>query len=218
MSINKLSEFAVNGDKSISGLTLTTGFPRQQKPYRQWMNYLFNMVTAKTNQLVDAVNALDAKIEPLLKPIAVGEGFFTVNDYQSASEVAAAKGYGTWQRFAEGKTLVGYSASTSTLDAYRIMGNEFGEDTHTLTVNETPSHKHSPSDQYNKFVAVWGDWTDVDLGKNTPVFTGEEEDGEIVGKMPLANWNNAKEKSIGGGKSHNNIQPSIVVAYWIRTA
>jgi len=216
MSINRIDEFAKNGDKSISGLTLTTGFPRQQKPYRQWMNYLFNMVTAKTNQLVDAVNALDIKIEPLLKPIAIGEGFFTVNDYQSASEVAAAKGYGTWQRFAEGKTLVGYSSDSGDTDDYRIMGNEFGENTHTLVTAETPSHKHAPNDQYNKFVAVWGDWTDVDSGKNTPDFTGIEENGEIIGKMSLANWNSAKEKSIGGDQPHNNIQPSIVVAYWLR--
>lgn len=215
MSIDKISEFAVNGDKSISGLTLTTGFPRQQKPYRQWMNYLFNMVTAKTNQLVDAVNALDIKIEPLLKPIAIGEGFFTVNDYQSASEVAAAKGYGTWQRFAEGKTLVGYSSKTSDIDSYRIMGNEFGENEHKLILDETPSHKHSNSDAYNKFGAK-GSETNNPTANTTTEFNATEK--FVVGEMSPPEWITATEQSRGGNKAHNNIQPSIVVAYWLRTA
>lgn len=212
MSINKLSEFAINGDKSISGLTLTTGFPRQQKPYRQWMNYLFNMVTAKTNQLVDAVNALDIKIEPLLEPIAVGEGFFTVNEYQSASEVAAAKGYGTWQRFAEGKTLVGYSSSTSSMDEYRIMGNTFGANTHTLVTAETPSHNHSTY-PYNKFGSRASDSNKETQGGGDYEKQPEEYG---TGDMTTANWTLATEKSIGGNQPHNNIQPSIVVAYWLR--
>lgn len=207
MSINKLSEFAVNGDKSISGLTLTTGFPRQQKPYRQWMNYLFNMVTAKTNQLVDAVNALDVKIEPLLKPIAIGEGFFTVNDYQSASEVAAAKGYGTWQRFAEGKTLVGYSAQSGELDDYRIIGNEFGENEHRLTANEGPKHVHRLV-----LKSLSGGVVDVAAADtlkfvNDPTVTGNSNGG------PYAQGDTVES---GLGQAHNNIQPSIVVAYWLR--
>lgn len=213
MSINKLSEFAVNGDKSISGLTLTTGFPRQQKPYRQWMNYLFNMITAKTNQLVDAVNALDVKIEPLLKPIAIGEGFFTVNDYQSASEVAAAKGYGTWQRFAEGKALVGYSAQSGELGEYRIMGNEFGANTHTLSLDESPSHKHSTA-PWNKFGARASDTT---TNTTAVEFDRTNTTGELaVGSFTTANWTLATEKTAGGNQPHNNIQPSIVVAYWLR--
>lgn len=194
MSINKLSEFAINGDKSISGLTLTTGFPRQQKPYRQWMNYLFNMVTAKTNQLVDAVNALDIKIEPLLKPIAIGEGFFTVTDYQSASAVAAAKGYGTWQRFAEGKTLVGYSSSESEIDNYRIMGNTFGANTHVLSEQEMPRHSH-------------------DMNFRTGNISGSTRPAT---DSTSSSTSNTITSSTGGNQPHNNIQPSIVVAYWLR--
>lgn len=214
MSINKLSEFAKNGDKSISGLTLTTGFPRQQKPYRQWMNYLFNMVTAKTNQLVDAVNALDVKIELLLKPIAIGEGFFTVTDYRSASAVATAKGYGTWQRFAEGKTLVGYSAQSGEIDDYRIMGNVFGENTHKLVTAETPSHTHSTY-PYNKFGSKASESSKETYSGGDYTKTTEEYGG---GDMTAANWTLATEKSIGGNQPHNNIQPSIVVAYWLRVA
>lgn len=215
MSINKLSEFAVNGDKSISGLTLTTGFPRQQKPYRQWMNYLFNMVTAKTNQLVDAVNALDVKIEPLLKPIAIGEGFFTVTDYQSASEVAAAKGYGTWQRFAEGKTLVGYSAQSGELDEYRIMGNEFGANTHTLSKNEMPKHKHAYSASHEGGSNADNDSTGwFSTNNSAPIVKHSESNTD--GSQTNASGGGNALYSEGGNQPHNNIQPSIVVAYWLR--
>lgn len=212
--IKKLDEFAQNGDKSISGLTLTTGFPRQQKPFRQWMNYLFNWLTVKQNEVIDSVNALDLKVEPLLKPIAIGEVFITTASY-TAAEVAERHGYGTWQRFAEGKTLVGYSSKTSDLDDYRIMGNEFGANTHKLTIAETPSHNHSTA-PYNKFAARASDTTSNTTGT---VFDRDVLAAELaIGSFTTANWTLATEKSIGGNQPHNNIQPSIVVAYWLRVA
>lgn len=212
MSIKKLDEFAINGDKSINGLTLTTGFPRQQKPYRQWMNYLFNMVTAKTNQLVDAVNVLDIKIEPLLKPIAIGEVFITTASY-TAAEVAERHGYGTWQRFAEGKTLVGYSSKTSDLDDYRIMGNEFGANTHQLSLSEMPEHKHSDSDKFKYFTARHFKSESITAGDF--VQTNMEWQNHQITESEFAQ---ALEKTRGSSQPHNNIQPSIVVAYWLRVA
>lgn len=193
MSIKNLDEFAVNGDKSISGLTITTGFPRQQKPYRQWMNYLFNLLSKKTNEVIDDVNDLNIKVDPLLEPIHVGELFVTTVDYDSASQVANRHGYGTWQRFAEGKTLVGYSSSESEIDEYRIMGNEFGENEHRLTANEIPPHTHK--------VVLSGN-NDSGNSFESASATGSTKQGETL--------------SSGGGESHNNIQPSIVVAYWLR--
>ena len=58
MAINKISEFAKDGERSITGLTISDGFPQSQKPARQWFNYLFNTVTKSINELVDAVNEL----------------------------------------------------------------------------------------------------------------------------------------------------------------
>lgn len=196
--IKKLDEFAQNGDKSISGLTLTTGFPRQQKPFRQWMNYLFNWLAVKQNEVIDSVNALDLKVEPLLKPIAIGEVFITTASY-TAAEVAERHGYGTWQRFAEGKTLVGYSSKTSDLDDYRIMGNEFGANTHKLTVAEMPSHSH-----------------DLNIYSRTIAGDSSEEGDDTVAKTNAGL--SGFIRNTGGNQPHNNIQPSIVVAYWLRVA
>lgn len=196
--IKKLDEFAQNGDKSISGLTLTTGFPRQQKPFRQWMNYLFNWLAVKQNEVIDSVNALDLKVEPLLQPIAIGEVFITTASY-TAAEVATRHGYGTWQRFAEGKTLVGYSSKTSDLDDYRIMGNEFGANTHKLTVPEMPSHSH-----------------DLNIYSRTIAGDSSEEGDDTVAKTSAGL--SGFIRNTGGNQPHNNIQPSIVVAYWLRVA
>lgn len=196
--IKKLDEFAQNGDKSISGLNLTTGFPRQQKPFRQWMNYLFNWLAVKQNEVIDSINALDLKVEPLLKPIRVGEIFVTTASY-TADEVAERHGYGTWQRFAEGKTLVGYSSKTSDLDDYRIMGNEFGANTHKLTVAEMPSHSH-----------------DLNIYSRTIAGDSSEEGDDTVAKTSAGL--SGFIRNTGGNQPHNNIQPSIVVAYWLRVA
>lgn len=193
MTIEKLEEFAVNGDKSITGLNLTTGFPRQQKPFRQWMNYLFNWSTVKTNEIIDLVNGLEFKVAILSKPIAVGELFITTNEYATAAQVAARHGYGTWVRFAEGRTLVGYSSTADNGEQYRIMKNTFGANTHKLTVAEMPNHNHTLP------------------GENTSAMTGGGAAGGTVTTQKPTSYS-------GGDQPHNNIQPSIVVAYWLRTA
>ncbi|ENX58803.1 MULTISPECIES: phage tail protein [Acinetobacter] len=57
MSIEKLTEFAKNVDSTGSnteGLELEKGFPSKLQPARQWFNWLFNKVTKKVNELIDA--------------------------------------------------------------------------------------------------------------------------------------------------------------------
>lgn len=193
MTIQKLEEFAVNGDKSITGLNLTTGFPRQQKPFRQWMNYLFNWLASKTNEIIQGVNILELKVDILSRPVRVGEIFITTQEYATATQVAARHGYGTWVRFAEGRTLVGYSSTADNGEQYRIMKNTFGENTHKLTVAEMPNHNHTLP------------------GENTSAMTGGGAAGGTVTTQKPTSYS-------GGDQPHNNIQPSIVVAYWLRTA
>jgi hypothetical protein len=219
MTINKLSEFARDGDKSISGLTLTAGFPLRQKPFRQWFNWIFNEITKKTNELVVDVNAnsqsvidnandivnLDAKVLPLFEPIEVGELFMTTKDYQSPQDVMVRHGYGTWERYAEGRTLVGYSNKSSDPSSYKTMGNEFGENEHQLTVAEMPSHSHE-----NKIRGSGG-------GANTNPYEAYKGAASANDHYGLYEGGITIEKT-GGDQPHNNIQPSIVAAYWLRIA
>lgn len=51
--MDKLEEFSLNGPRNTDGLTLLSGFPSNQKPARQWFNWLFNSITKKINEIID---------------------------------------------------------------------------------------------------------------------------------------------------------------------
>ena len=53
MAIEKLSEFAKDGQKNTDDLNLTDGFSVSKKPARQWFNWLFNSLTLKINEIID---------------------------------------------------------------------------------------------------------------------------------------------------------------------
>ena len=72
MPIEKLDEFAKNGQKSTEGIILENGFPQEEKPARQWFNYIFNAISIKTNELIDssqtnadAISGINTEIEDL---------------------------------------------------------------------------------------------------------------------------------------------------------
>ncbi|MFL9543642.1 hypothetical protein ACKESD_17180 [Acinetobacter baumannii] len=58
--MDKLEEFSLNGPKNTDGLTLLSGFPSNQKPARQWFNWLFNSITKKINEIIDVKLDADA--------------------------------------------------------------------------------------------------------------------------------------------------------------
>lgn len=91
---------------------------------------------------------------------------------------------GTWQRIQD-RFLI---AAGSTYKA----GGTGGEATHTLTVNEMPSHSHT----------VGYEGSNSGGGKNHSVVSGSE----------------IRTSSTGGGQSHNNMPPYLSVYVWKRTA
>ncbi|WP_347454074.1 gp53-like domain-containing protein [Acinetobacter thermotolerans] len=54
MAIEKLTEFAKTGQKDTDQLDLEVGFVVNRKPARQWFNWLFNALTNKINEIIDA--------------------------------------------------------------------------------------------------------------------------------------------------------------------
>lgn len=75
---------------------------------------------------------------------------------------------------------------------FNTLGNTGGEKTHTLTVQEMPSHRHS--------IAV-------------------TEEGGTSGWAMHGNWNDdgtTNTEYTGGGQAHNNLQPYIVQNYIIK--
>lgn len=103
----------------------------------------------------------------------------------------------TWERTAVGKVLVGID---STDTDFNEIGKTSGEKTHTLTLQEMPSHYH-----------------DVKYGSSSPLglnsgATGYKLNYENGGTQQIY------AASVGGNKAHNNLQPYQVVAYWKRIA
>ncbi len=118
---------------------------------------------------------------------------------------------GTWEAFAQGKTLVGVNPNETEFNTVLKTG---GEKKHTLTEAEMPHHK---LDQVNLagsyFISAWNDnrgnvgYFDLsDLYKTTGTPYG---DG-------IANSFDTKYK--GGNQPHNNLQPYITVYFWRRIA
>lgn len=53
MAVDKLPEFAKNGQKNTDNLAQEDGFQVNLKPARQWFNFLFNKLTLSINQIID---------------------------------------------------------------------------------------------------------------------------------------------------------------------
>lgn len=122
----------------------------------------------------------------------IGKEYVTQEDINPATIL----GFGTWERL-KGKVLVGLNEED---EYFNEIGKEGGETTHTLTVDEMPSHTHT----YTK--------TNVTLkAEFDRTFTSYGADS--------ATQSNVSTSSTGGGTEFNITQPYKVVGYmWIRTA
>ena len=104
----------------------------------------------------------------------------------------------TWERFAQGRMIVGLNSSDGDFNA---VGKSGGEKTHKLTVSEMPSHNH------NIGTHVWdvGSWKNQYGSpaetRNTPLSISARSTGNT-----------------GGGNAHNNMPPYLVASLWRRVA
>lgn len=100
-------------------------------------------------------------------------------------------GVGTWVSLGAGRVLVGIDSGDTDFDT---AGETGGSKTHTLTVDEMPSHSHNIRGAND----VQNDGRPTLTGNNTTFVESTE--------------------STGGDQPHNNLQPYIVVYRWKRTA
>jgi len=144
---------------------------------------------ASTAFVTTAVAALDAAaINNIVYPVG---SIYT--NMAVATNPASLLGVGTWVAYAEGRVLVG-KAGSGTFDA---LDENLGAETHTLTAAQLPSHTHTlttfntgpPNNNFQPSYASAGI-------SNSAISTG----------------------SVGSGSAHNNLQPSVTVHMWKRTA
>jgi len=107
-------------------------------------------------------------------------------------------GFGTWVSFGEGRMLVGLDSTDTDFDTAEEEG---GSKTHTLTVDEMPSHTHTYTRlNYNPV-------------KNIDYY-------ETLGKfIDDANPTTTDtSNATGGDQAHSILNPYVVVYMWKRTA
>ena len=117
---------------------------------------------------------------------------------------------GTWQPYGTGRTLVGFDANQIEFNAIEKVG---GEKAHALTVEELPSHTHT--------ISIVPGGVGIDPGPNNSYYlTGvtTAAAGPFTTAVPdsLTESKLTGMKYIGGGGTHNNLQPYITVFMWKR--
>lgn len=199
MAITKLAEFAADGAKNTTGLVLTDGFQASVKPARQWVNWLFNSLSVKLNEVIDKLDLLPDNTTAMIDLfLPVG----TIIENNAAGFNPNTKYPGTtWVRHGEGLASVGYSTQSGDPTWTKTVGNTFGEYDVLLDVNNLP-------DKPQKYWS-WDDASGTDI--------------ENLGNYDANGGSRTRSKVLTEGtggtvNSHNNVQPSIVDARWRRTA
>lgn len=142
--------------------------------------------TAFVKAAVDAIPSVD-----LSAVYPVGSVYINAS---VATNPATLLGFGTWEAFGAGRVMVGLDAGQTEFDT---IGETGGSKTHTLTVDEIPSHSHT---------TTLNNWSADGPSALTQI------PNSISGTISYTS------SSTGGGAAHNNLQPYIVVYMWKRTA
>lgn len=123
---------------------------------------------------------------------------------------------GTWERFGNGRVLVGVD-ETSGIEKLKFPEEIGGENEHVLNIMEMPSHGHATSVStngahshgYNNPVKTNGGAWQNDNKVNEVGSERTSEEGQHTHTITLSNN--------GGGLAHNNMQEYITVFMWKRT-
>lgn len=174
---------------------------------------------AQKNQLymvVEGINDRTTAIENFIENIV--DFFLPVDTIISSFDPSFnpnIKYFGTtWILHGQGRVPVGLSTQATDAVWKKTVGNVYGSDTHTLSVDEIPSHKHSKA-PFNKFASRAGDFGAGNKTATSLDYTPSEMN---ISDITVEEWNTATEKEVGGNQPHNNVQPSIVEARWRRIA
>lgn len=104
-----------------------------------------------------------------------------------------------WDEFGAGKVLVGQDGTSD----FNTLEETGGSKTHTLTVDEMPSHQHNSN--------VMSEDDRAYIGDTYPLAHKGLDIGSSGTKAP-------KTSNTGGDQAHNILQPYIVVKMWVRRA
>lgn len=153
------------------------------------------------DNLGQIINDIQRELEELkTTQLRVRETLYPVGSiYMSATmstvdEVQATFG-GTWEAWGSGKVPVGVDPEDTDFDTVEATG---GEKTHTLTVEEMPSHRHNIGQTYSGYRLY--------------------QDGSAPNGIYTGYATSEPTNYVGGGQAHNNLQPYITCYMFKRIA
>ena len=146
----------------------------------------------------------------------VGSIYMSTTD--DTKEKVQEKFGGTWEKYAQGRTLIGEGTGTDSNGLVQTFTNNStgGEYTHKLTISEMPSHTHPHSEHI-----VDGDYGYVPAGSHIASFvhalsSNDSRNGVFTDRGPTAVVDTGLIRQNGGSESHNNIEPYIVTYMYKR--
>ena len=193
-SATSLAETDVLPIVDVSDTTQATSGTTKKSALSLIADYIKTRVETLTNKTLSTGCVIDANvnvIEVLKKAYPIGSVYINASN---STNPASLLGFGTWVAFGAGKVMVGLDAGDTSFDT---VGETGGEKTHTLTTTEIPSHNHR-----------LGSYGDPSTGGTYYYKTTRVSNQFGAGYT----------ENTGGGGSHNNLQPYIVVYFWKRTA
>ncbi len=170
-------------------------------------------ITSMQNQIDNIKGEVINEIYP------VGSIYMSTED--DTIEKVQSKFGGTWEKYSQGRTLIGEGTGTDANGLIQTFtnGRMGGEYTHTLNISEMPSHTHTQNPHFHR---VGFDNGKSRIGLNAGVaepdismYIGNYGFGARVNTM-ITDAVTATNNNTGGNSSHNNIEPYIVTYMYRR--
>lgn len=188
--VDSINSLKLETDSKISAHTSNKSNPHAVTA--EQVNAYEKTVTFTKTEIQDLLSSAIAQSKLDANPI--GTVITTTNNANPSDYIG-----GTWERFAQGRTLVGVDESD---EDFNSTGRTGGEKEHILTIDEMPSHSHQ-------------------IGRWNPSGTGYDQSQRKLAAAPnnASGVSGAVETATNGGnKAHNNLQPYVTVYYWRRVA
>ena len=180
-------EYTVSSTKVTLSETILTGNTVEVTATRMSTSELPIVTTINSSSTTSTVPSTKTVFDYVLeKTYPVGSIYMSVSDTSPATLFG-----GTWEQIKDTFLLSAGDTYTS--------GDTGGEATHTLTIDELPSHSHG-------------------IHQKAP-FTIQTNGGTDFGALYDSTvTNDSYITNTGGGEAHNNMPPYLVVYMWKRTA
>lgn len=118
---------------------------------------------------------------------------------------------GTWAAWGSGRVPVGVSTADTEFNTVEKVG---GAKTHTLTIEQIPSHNHNGSTGSSSIAPLQG----LEAGGSASAGPYARGSGTNSSQTMSGSTHNHSIPAEGGGQEHNNLQPYITCYMFKRTA